>query len=165
MTTSASLRIFTDESSLSFVSSALQIPPSVQHLKGEHRSKRNPKSSVFEQSVWIYRSPLPRSVELSEHLEQLLSLLELKRQALKAIRRRVTSVDIFCMFSSESGQGSMELDALLLQRLAKQQIDVTIDLYPPSEAAGWRIGAQSRRNPRPAQTVNREPSAPQASAK
>jgi hypothetical protein len=133
--TGASLRISTEEINTDFISSALQTPPTVQHLKGEHRSKRNPKSSVFEESIWIYRSPLPDSAELHEHIENLLDLLESKHDALGSIRSRVSVIDIFCMFGSENGQGSMELDPPLLQRLVKQQISLTLDLYPPSAFA------------------------------
>lgn len=83
--TGASLRISTDEVNSDFISSALQIVPTVQHSKGEPRSKRNPKSSVFEESLWIYDSPLPNAAELHEHIENLLNLLELRHAALDSI--------------------------------------------------------------------------------
>jgi hypothetical protein len=130
--TGASLRISTTESSPDFISSVLQQAPTVQHLKGDHLDKRNPKSFLLEESLWIYNSPLPNSAELHEHIENLLDLLETRREALESIRGRVSLMDIFCMFGSEDGQGSMELDPPLLQRLAKQQISLILDLYPPS---------------------------------
>ena len=130
--TGASLRISTGEVNPDFISSALQTLPTVQHLKGDHSSKLNLKSYVFEESIWIYRSPSPDSAELHEHIENLLDLLESKHEALELIRSRVTLMDIFCMFSSENGQGSMELDPVLLERLAKQKISLILDLYPPS---------------------------------
>lgn len=133
-TTGASLRISTEELSLDFISSALQISPSAQYLKGEHRSKLNPKSSIFEESLWIYHSSLPKTAELHEHIEALLDLLESRRVMLESIRSRVTLMDIFCMFSSENGQGSMELDPLLLRRLVSQKISLILDLYPPSKS-------------------------------
>jgi hypothetical protein len=131
-TTKASLRVFTGETDLEFVSRALGVKPNMQHLKGEPRSRRNPGSSVFEQSVWIYESPLPDSSELHEHLAKLLELLESKQAAIDAVRDRIASMDIFCMFSSENGQGSAELNANLLRRLADLRIDLLIDLYPPN---------------------------------
>ena len=133
--TGASLRISTEEMNLDFISSALQTPSTAQHLKGDRSSKLNPKSYVFEESIWIYRSPLPDSAELHEHIENLLDLLESKHEALELVRNRVTLMDIFCMFSSENGQGSMELDPVLLERLAKQKISLILDLYPPSVSA------------------------------
>jgi hypothetical protein len=127
----ASLRVCTDEMQLDFISLALGVVPSAQHLKGDLRSKRNPESSVFEKSLWIYESPLSDSCELSEHIDAILTLLELRQEALNAIRTRITEMDIFSMFSSENGQGSMELGAALLQRLANQHLDLIVDLYPP----------------------------------
>jgi hypothetical protein len=135
MQTGASLRISTKEANSDFISSALQVFPSVQHSKGERRSKRNPKSSIFEESIWIYRSSLPNSTELHEHIENILDLLESKQEVLNSIRSRVTEMDIFCMFGSEDGQGSMELATSLLHRLAKQNINLILDLYPPSAPA------------------------------
>jgi uncharacterized protein DUF4279 len=131
-TTKASLRIFSDERDIQFLSKAFGVIPSTQHLKGEPCSKRDLQSGAFEQSVWIYESPLPDSSELHEHLTALLELLESRESAIESIRNRITSVDIFCMFSSENGQGSAEMSADLLRRLANQRIDLIIDLYPPN---------------------------------
>ena len=116
--TKASLRFFTNETNVNFISEALNVTATSQHLKGELCSKRNPKSSVFKYSVWIYESSLSDSSELHEHLNELLKFLEVKQADIQAIRNRLTSMDIFCMFSSENGQGSAELEAALLKRLA-----------------------------------------------
>ena len=132
-TTNASLRILTRETDLEFLSQALGVAASRQHLKGERRSKRNPNSSVYEESLWIYNSPLPDSSELHEHIDCILTLLESNRIVLDEIRARIIVIDIFCMFSSENGQGSADLNAGLIKRLADQSLDLIIDLYPPSE--------------------------------
>ena len=131
ITTGASLRIFTREDSAEFVSEFLGVTPTMHYLKGEFHSKRNPRSAVFEQSVWVCSSEMPDTCELHEHLDWLLDFLESKQAALNGIRDRITEMDIFCMFGSEHGQGSAELDASLLRRLADFGVDVVIDLYPP----------------------------------
>jgi hypothetical protein len=131
-TTGASLRVFTDETVLKFISDALGVEPTKQRIKGELRSKRNPKSSVFEKCAWLYDSGLPDSCELHEHLDSLLKVLESNRVPLASIRHRIAAMDIFCMFSSEHGQGSAVLDADLLRRLGELDVDVAIDLYPPN---------------------------------
>jgi hypothetical protein len=107
------------------------VAPTRQHLKGEPRSKRNPASSVFEESVWLYQSPLPDTSDLHAHLEHLVNLLESRVQEMGGIRDRLRSVDIFCMFSSENGQGSAELSSGLIRRLGECGVDLIIDLYPP----------------------------------
>src|SRR5437588_4471337 len=96
-TTSASLRIFTPEDRLDFVSSTLQMIPTTQHLKGQLRSARNPKSSWFEESVWIYQSPLSDVYELHEHIEKLVEVLESKTLAIQSIIHGLSLVDIFCL--------------------------------------------------------------------
>jgi hypothetical protein len=131
-TTSASLRAFTDETDLKFISEALGVAPTKQGIKGELRRKRNLKSSVFEKSVWIYDSGLPDTCELHKQIESLLKVVELNRVPLAGIRHRIDTFDIFCMFSSEHGQGSVELNAELLRRLGELNLDVIIDLYPPN---------------------------------
>lgn len=131
----AALRVFTAESDVEFISSRIGVSPTERHLKGEPISKKNPSAGVLQESSWIYKSPLDDSCPLSDHIDAVLKVLELPDADLKSLRNRVSSVDLFCMFSLESGQGSMKLDSPLLQRLAKQQIDLIVDLYPPSEAA------------------------------
>jgi hypothetical protein len=131
-TTKATLRVFTPESSLDFVSAALGVLPAQVHLKGEPRSKRNPQSTVYEESVWLYDSELPDCSELHEHIDALLTLLERNADRVANIRQRITSMDIFCMYSSDHGQGSAILQAELIRRLAKHDIDLIMDLYPPN---------------------------------
>ena len=130
--TKASLRLFTNEASIEFISKSLCLIPSTQHVRGEPVSKRSAASGVYTYSVWIFDSRLPDSANIHDHLTSLVELLESKHEALDTIRGRTTAVDIFCMFSSESGQGSAEMDSCLLRRLADQRIDLVIDLYPPS---------------------------------
>lgn len=131
-TTKAAIRVFTNEPSLDFISEALGVKPTSHYLRGQLRSKRNPQNGVFEESIWIYDSGLPDSSDLHEHFDGLLKILEPKRQSIEAIRNRITRMDIFAMFSSEHGQGSAELSAAVLKRLASQEIDLVVDLYPPN---------------------------------
>jgi len=128
--TGASIRISTWESDLNFVSEALAIVPSRQHRIGDNRSPRNPQSGKYEESIWIYESPLPDNTELREHIDLVLSLLEARRVKMDAIHHRLSGIDIFCKFSSENGQGSVELGVNILKRLADQGVDLIIDLYP-----------------------------------
>jgi hypothetical protein len=69
----------------------------------------------------------------SEHLKWLLNLLEPKAGIIKGIADRFC-VDLFCGFSSESGQGGFTLDAQILQRIARIGIAFSLDLYPPESA-------------------------------
>jgi hypothetical protein len=129
--TQATLRIFSDEMSLDFVSQAFGMNPTRVYLKGQPKGPRSPHV-INKESVWLIKSPLPDNSELADHIAHLLVLLEDRASAIQSIRSRITSMDIFCMYSSDNGQGSAVLDAKLIQRLAKQDIDVVFDLYPPN---------------------------------
>jgi hypothetical protein len=131
----AALRVFTMESDVEFISSYIGVSPTERHIKGEPISARNPGAGVLKESSWIYKSPLNDSRPLSEHIDAVLKVLESPNARLRSLRSKVRAVDLFCMFSSGSGQGSVELDAGLLHRLAKQEVDLIIDLYPPCESA------------------------------
>jgi hypothetical protein len=128
-TSRAALRIASAEHSIKFIISALEIEPTDQKNKMEVEA--GVKGYGCNESLWIYESPLDERKELSEHIDFVLKILESREEAWLAIRRRISSADIFCMFSSDCGQGSVTLRANLVQRLARQKIDLIIDLYPP----------------------------------
>jgi hypothetical protein len=130
-TARASLRFFSGEPDPDFIAAALDAKPTRRICKGDLLSPRNRNGGRFEYSQCNFASPLPEGYELHEHIAWILDFLEGRRQPLDAIRARVAHMDIFCMFSSESGQGAAALNANLLQRLAGQHIDLLIDLYPP----------------------------------
>jgi hypothetical protein len=128
----AALRIRTEAQDPAFLSEALGVEPSRTHLRGDTVSQRRPDGPRLAFTTWIYDSPLSTRAELAEHITYIVTLLEDRLPGLDRIRGRITTFDIFCMFSSTSGQGSAELDAALLIRLAALKIDLIIDLYPPS---------------------------------
>lgn len=128
--TSACIRISSLEVDPTFISTALGLAPTRQHLRGELRSPRNPNSSIFEQSVWVLESALPDNADLADHISSLVSVLESRKHQLNEIARRTTGIDLFCMFSSENGQGSTQFTPVLLGRVAALNVDLTIDLYP-----------------------------------
>jgi hypothetical protein len=100
------------------------------HLKGQpHGGGRG----VWRESAWILSSPLDKHENLVEHLKWLLDRLEPKADEVRALCAKYR-VDIFCGFSSGSGQGGFILDPETLARLAKLGIPLGLDLYPPSDS-------------------------------
>ena len=81
----------------------------------------------------IVRSRLSESRELSDHIEAVLTILESHQAKFRLLKKEIGKIVIFCKFSSPCGQGSMDVKSELLQRLAKNQVDLVIDLYPPTE--------------------------------
>jgi hypothetical protein len=81
--------------------------------------------------MWLLESPLSEETELDQHIEWMVDLMEAKAAELQSVRATGFELDIFCMFSSQSGQGSAVLSAKLLGRLAVTGVELIIDLYPP----------------------------------
>jgi hypothetical protein len=71
----------------------------------------------------------------AEHLNWLLDVLEPKSSLIKTLSKDY-QVDLFCGFSSASGQGGFKLDATMLRRLGDLGIPLVLDLYPPGSPAG-----------------------------
>lgn len=128
----ASLRISSVQLQPSEVSRILQTEASVTYLVGELKSPRNPKSQLYDENLWIYRSDLNESATFQDHVGVLVDLLERVDPAIyDQLRSKLTDIDLFCMFRSTNGQGSAELDANILQRLGRLKVGIVIDLYPP----------------------------------
>ncbi len=81
--------------------------------------------------MWLLESPLSEEAELDQHIEWIVDVMQAKAAELQSLRATGFEIDVFCMFSSQSGQGSAELSARLLGRLAVTGVDLIIDLYPP----------------------------------
>jgi hypothetical protein len=126
---SASLRINSKTLSAQEIEKALGATATKKFEIGDLVSKRNPTLKRSE-SLWLLDSGIATSMRLEEHLIPLLAFMEEKRQALAAIRSQC-EVDLFCGYSSESGQGNMVLTAKTLERIASLHVDLCIDLYPP----------------------------------
>lgn len=109
------------------ISDALGLEPTIYGRKGEIRSRSRPPR---RNSVWILSSPLVAHEPLQKHLEWLLERLESRADAILAVSKKY-SVDFFCGFSSESGQGGCTFEAPLLERLARLKLPLVLDLYPP----------------------------------
>jgi hypothetical protein len=150
---SATLRITTAEVDLMFITSALGIDPTRERLKGSPKSRLHPSpANVFEESMWILESGLDSGDSLANHISILVERLKGRSVELNNIRDRISGIDLFCMFSSENGQGSMELPAELIKRIADLGIDVTIDLYPPTERG------ETKTNPSPSSSESEKAS-------
>lgn len=82
-------------------------------------------------SLWFFQSPLGKNRGLNDHLAWLLDHLESKIPVLNALSQS-HRVDLFCGFSSGSGQGGFVLDVSTLVRLARLGVPLVLDLYPPA---------------------------------
>jgi hypothetical protein len=81
-------------------------------------------------NAWILQSGLGQDHDLASQLSWLLDFVEPRVNVLKALLPSCR-IDLFCGFSSGSGQGGTKLDSGLLARLANLHLDLILDLYPP----------------------------------
>jgi len=96
-------------------------------MKGQRHSRGR---GAWRESAWLLSSPLDKHENLADHIKWLLDRLEPKADIVKGLSAKYR-VDIFCGFSSGSGQGGFTLDSKTLARLAKLGVPVGLDLYPP----------------------------------
>lgn len=121
---SAALRVTFDESEARLVEEVLR------KIAGDRFKKRNRKTTDGQglKYLWILDSGLPPSRTLQDHVDELLSLIESNERLLEGIAGKCT-LDIFCGFSSDSGQGGLVVTALSLRRMGALGVDLILDLY------------------------------------
>lgn len=128
----ASIRIFTREASVDFITEALGCQPARSRLIGQPVTLRVPDAPKYADSLWTFSSCLPETEPLNEHVGYLCEFLKDRDLALGAIRPRILASDVFCMFSSENGQGACAVSCEHLGILAACEMELVIDLYPPA---------------------------------
>jgi hypothetical protein len=124
----ASLRISSTTLQPSEIAEIIGLESTKTHTKGTLKNSRF--TLVWPTSLWLLNSPLSDQNGMADHLRFLLDLLEPKMDALKQLFEKC-QIDLFCGFSSGSGQGGFELDPVTLLRLSKLGIPLVLDLYPP----------------------------------
>ena len=128
--TSAVFLITSKKLSIEDISSKLNTQPTRYHVKGERYSKRNPKSRVREENLWILESALSDQDTIESHVEHFLSFLKENEDGIKALQAECEFY-IHCAYSSENGQGGFTLDHETLKKITTYPVDLSINLYPP----------------------------------
>ena len=129
---SASLRISSEIITIKEICEILNTNASNSFAKGTLLDTRNPNSLLRPENLWILNSNLNDSLPLEKHIEELTNFLEQKSENLKKLIGKC-EFEVFCGFSSTSGQGGVLLSANLLKRITVFPIDIVLDLYPPEE--------------------------------
>jgi hypothetical protein len=124
----ATLRVFSETLSHEDIGAMLGLKASRTYARGEPVSNRV-TSRKRREWVWLFESQLPTSLDLDEHLKWLLDVIEAKLPVLKTLSANCR-IDLFCGFGSESGQGGITLDSVILKRIANLGVNLSVDLYP-----------------------------------
>jgi hypothetical protein len=137
----AGVRVFGETLQPEEIGAALGLKATDTHVKGQPRSRGH--KEVWPHSLWSLASPLSDDKEMAIHLKWLLDSLESKVDVIRALSAKYR-VDLFCGFSSGSGEGGFTLDSTTLARIAKLGVPVIVDLYCPivdEEAEGGKRSA------------------------
>ena len=129
---SAAFRILSEKKSISDICNILNTQPTRFYLKGDSYSKRNPKSKIFEENVWILESELGDQEPLEAHIEYFLLFLKKNEDSIKNLQTECEFA-IMCAYSSESGQGGFTLNHEILREITMFPVDLSINLYPPEK--------------------------------
>lgn len=125
---SAALRISCKFKSVAEITKILGTEPSRSINKGAQVSTRGPNYPISEESRWILDSKVAETEPLEKHIEKLILYIEQHTIALKKLTSDC-NIELWCTFSSDSGQGGFVLDANLLKRLTLFRIDLIVSLY------------------------------------
>ena len=129
---SAVFRIISETKSIEDICAKINVLPTRYHVKGELYSKKNQKSKIREENVWIYESLLGEQESLQSHIENLLSFLKENTNSIRELQAEC-EFTLMCAYSSGNGQGGFTLDHEMLNELSAYPVDLSINLYPPGE--------------------------------
>ncbi len=93
--------------------------------------RRGPTIIKEKNHGWVLHSGLPKSTELEEHISALLSVLETRTNALKALSATAT-LEFSCVIYANRGPG-LCFDQKVINKLALLGASLDIDLYYTSE--------------------------------
>ncbi|MBI5850621.1 MAG: DUF4279 domain-containing protein [Planctomycetes bacterium] len=128
-----SLRFLEDNLDISLVTAKLGIKPDVTGRIGEHIGG-NPRHAIYETHLWVHSYTEDDASPFSEQLEGLITHLEERTAAIRDLTNQPgVGAALFLGFSSGNGQGGFTLAAALLARISKLGLDLSLDLYPPTD--------------------------------
>ena len=129
MPSKCALRVSSKTTSVAEIQAKIGAVPSKALLASDPLSKTNPKPrGVY---LALFESGALPDAPLDEHIGRMLQVASRQPDAIATLRA-TCDIDVFCMYASESGQGSCELSPILLRELANLGVPLVIDLYPPT---------------------------------
>ena len=122
-------RVLSDEE----ITQALGIKPSRVAHKGEPLSQRNPNSRLREDTVWILGSGLSTDIPLDQQIEKLFESISGREDKFIYLKEKDVNFQLYfyCGYSTPTGQGSVVLDADLMQRMVEIGAYFLLDFYGP----------------------------------
>lgn len=126
------LRFQGDDLPVDEIENRLNIKPSSLGRLGEHVGN-NYRHAKYHTNIWVWSITKDSSVPFDKQIEDVLELLEPKRDALVEILSLPdVEGELFLGFSSSNGQGGAHFPPSLLSRIGALGLAVTLDLYAPT---------------------------------
>ena len=109
----------------------LDIKPSSLGRSGQHVGNGT-RRTKYSTNIWVWSVTKDSSMTFDEQIEDVLQLLEPKRDALMEILSLPdVEGELFLGFSSSNGQGGAHFPPSLLSRIGALGLAMTLDLYAP----------------------------------
>lgn len=122
--TKVTLRVFSNCIDLLAIKEVLG-EPSKGYSKGDSFSKGN---KTRENSYWSLESSLNPSAKFESHVAEILNYIESKADVFSRMQNEC-EIDLFCMLSSDNGQGGFSLPVSLSEKLSEYRLDIVFDIY------------------------------------
>lgn len=117
-------RIFSSFYTLSDISKFLG-EPDKGFSAGDSYGKSNNKR---EMTLWAKKTKLLEADTLESHIKEVIKFINGNSENIKAIKDKC-NFDIFCMLSSDNGQGGASLQAAVFGELYNYGVGLTFDVY------------------------------------
>ncbi len=127
---------------LDVVTKLAGVAPNESWVTGQQKEKH--PHLTHRHSKWTIKSPLPLNAEVEDHLDALLSVMELHAAGIKAVSQRFPS-EICCALYFHGCTPGFHLPNKLISRAAVFGLDVDFDLYCLGEE-GERQARDSERS-------------------
>jgi hypothetical protein len=118
------LRVFGKDLDFDRITKGLGIMPEHVHRKGE---RLTPTAKPFESDTWQMRATVAKDRELKEHVLWMQSTLSAKTTYLRRLAGKY-SVDLYCSYHSNGGQGLVTVPPDVLSWCGKVGIPLTLSI-------------------------------------
>ena len=126
------LRLQGDNLPMDEVENRLGLKPSSTGRKGEHIGN-DPQRAKYPTNIWVWTVTKNSSVPLDQQIEEMLEVLEPKRDTLmEVLALPDVEGELFLGFSSSNGQGGAYFSPSLLSRVVESRLALNLDLYAPT---------------------------------
>lgn len=120
----ATLRISSTKYTLEQLRSLLGDPTKGFSLGDAYSNGRKKRTHTY----WALESSCSSEAQLERHLNELLDYIAAKSMQFSNIKKEC-DMDIFCMLSSDNGQGGATLPSETMKRLSDQALNLVFDIY------------------------------------